>query len=130
MKPSTLKQRTTTVACTLVLGVSALMLITGCSKHHNPLEQATPKQAARFLVQASQYAEKQLQVFNAPGGHYYGLCMRGREKPALCQKLYQAMLAFARNTVNFNDLNRDDLTSSTVFAGLQDTYQRVQFNTV
>lgn len=114
----------------LIIGVGLAALLAACSSHKNPLNTASPDQAARFLLQASQAAEKKLQVFSAPGGGYYGRCMSGSLQKPLCSKLYQAMTAFAATTVVFKGMTVNDLTDKKVFNKLKNDYQRHRFNAI
>lgn len=113
-----------------LVGATVVALLAACSSHNNPLKTAKPALAAKFLVSASQSAEKQLHVFNAPGGYYYGECMMGKAKKPLCSKLYKAMAEYANTTTDFKGVTVDDLTDAQVFKGLKADYQREQFNAV
>ena len=113
-----------------VIGVALVALLAACSSHNNPLKTAKPEAAAKFLVSASQAAEKKLHVFNAPGGYYYGECMTGKAKKPLCTKLYQAMADYAKTTTDFKGVTVGDLTNAQVFKDLKADYQREQFNAV
>jgi len=113
-----------------VIGMGLIALLAACSSHNNPIKIAKPEVAAKFLVSASQAAEKQLHVFNAPGGYYYGECMSGKTKKPLCDKLYQAMAEYAKTTTDFKGVTVNDLTDAHVFEGLKADYQREQFNAV
>ena len=112
----------------LMIGFGMTVLLSACSSYQNPLTTVDPKVAAEFLVKASQMAEKTLHVFHAPGGYYFGTCMRGQAKPAVCHKLYQAMVRFAKTTPTFKSMTVRDLTDPSVFQSLKSTYQREQFN--
>jgi hypothetical protein len=112
----------------LVVGAGVVLLFAACSSHNNPLKKAKPDAAAKFLVRASQAAEKQLHVFNSPGGYYYGECMSAKAKKTLCTKLYKAMVSYAGSTVSFKRVTIGDLTDTRVFKTLKDDYQREQFN--
>lgn len=113
-----------------VIGVTLVALLTACSSHHNPLKTVKPEVAAKFLVSASQAAEKKLHIFNAPGGYYYGECMTGKAKEPMCTKLYQAMVDYAKTTTDFKSVTVSDLTNVQVFKVLKADYQREQFNAV
>lgn len=110
--------------------ISLMTLLSACSSHPNPLTTAEPQAAAEFLVTASQAAEKKLNVFQAPGGYFYGACMRGKEKQSVCQQLYQAMVHFAKTTKRFQMVTVRDLTDQRAFQKLKTDYDREQFNAV
>jgi len=114
----------------LVVGVSLVALLAACSSHHNPLKTAESDVAAKFLVSASQAAEKQRHVFNAPGGYYYGECMSGKAKKPLCTKLYKAMVSFAETTTTFKGVTVSDLSDAHMFKRLKEDYQREAFDAV
>jgi len=114
----------------LVVGASLIALLAACSSHHNPLKTAEPDVAAKFLVSASQAAEKKLHVFNAPGGYYYGECMSGKAKKPLCTKLYKAMAIFSETTTTFKGVTVSDLSDAQVFKRLKEDYQRESFDAV
>ena len=114
----------------LVLVMGFATLLTACSRHSNPLKTASPDVTAKFLVRASQSAEKKIHVFKSPGGNYYGECMDGKKKQALCNKLYQAMASYASHTKMFNGVTVNDLTNQHVYGSLEDYYKGVLFSTI
>ncbi len=122
--------KTTITLGGLMIGMSVAALLAACSSHNNPLKTADSKAAGTFLVRASQAAEKQLHVFRAPGGYYYGECMRNAAKKPPCTKLYRAMVRYANTTTRFKGLTVSDLTDRSVFKSLRSDYQREQFNAV
>lgn len=109
--------------------ISLMLLLSACSQS-NSLKTTDPDKAAKFLVSASQAAEKQLQVFNAPGGYYYGECMMGKEKKSLCDRLYQAMVNYAKTTHDFQRLTVSNLTDQQVFKTLKVDYERERFDAI
>lgn len=123
MMLSTLTPRLTVV-------MSLFVVLTACSSHSNPLKTTEPEKAAKFLVAASRSAEKKLKIFNAPGGYYYGRCMQGKEKAALCNRLYQVMVSYASTTQAFQHLSITDLTNKTMFKKLKQQYKHIWFNTI
>lgn len=108
--------------------MALLACLAGCLPSSNPLKTTAPKKAAKFLVTASQFAEKKLNIFNAPGGYYYGVCMDGKEKQTLCKKLYQAMSDYANTIVDFKGVSVINLTDKLLFEKLKDDYKYEQFN--
>ena len=118
----------------VLVAVSLIALLGACSNHSNPLKSASTAAAAEFLVHASQYAEKKLGVFNAPGGYYYGECMAGKAQPAQCTKLYSNMIQYANTTAasqgSFKGLSVADLTDQNTFKHLATAYKRQQFDAV
>jgi hypothetical protein len=110
----------------LVLTVS----LSGCFGHKNPLKTSRPEDSARFLVHASQYAEKQLHVFQDPGSYYYGLCMKGKKKAEFCQKLYASMVQFAKKSTHFKSLTVDDLMSKSMWNLVYEDYERESFEAI
>ena len=114
----------------ILVSVILTIFIAACSSHQNPLDKALPQTTAKFLVHASQVAEKQLHVFQAPGGDYYGDCMTGKAKKPLCTALYKAMANYAKTTRAFKNLTVDDLTNWAVFKKHYDDYKNVLFNTL
>ena len=110
----------------VVMGAS----LSACFGHDNPLKQSPSKQSAQFLVHASQYAEKKLNVYQEPGGAYYGACMDGHQKAAFCHKLYRDMTQFAQKTQNFKGLTTGDLRDKATWKLLHNAYQREQFNAI
>lgn len=114
-----------------VMMITSVMILLGaCSSHANPLKTTNSDEAAKFLVSASQAAEKQLHVFNAPGGYYYGQCMMGKMKKDFCGQLYQAMVNYAKTTSSFQTLTVSDLTDPAMFNSIKENYERVRFNTI
>ena len=114
----------------LLIAASLLAALAGCSGHPNPLKTAEPKDSAKFLVHASQAAEKKLNLFNPPGGYYYGHCMQGKAQKAVCDKLYPAMVEYAKTTEAFKSITVKDLKNPTVFKSLKDDYERERFNAI
>lgn len=115
----------------LLISACVLSLLTACS--HNALKTAEPKNAAEFLVHASQVAEKKLKLtelrfYSPPGGYYYRDCMEDKENKKLCHKLYLAMVNYAKTTSVFNSLTVDDLTNQTAYQKLEEDYKRAWFN--
>ncbi len=123
---SHMARRITGVLVTLSLAV----LLGACSNHNNPLNTEPTAISAKFLLNASQYAEKELSVFDAPGGYYYGECMTGKAKPTLCSKLYSNMRQYANTTVAFKGLSVADLTDKNTFKKLYAAYKQKQFDAV
>lgn len=121
-----MKQRQTWFIAAALTGV----LLTGCSGHQNPLNKPDKTQAAKFLVHASQVAEKKLNLGHPPGGYFYGECMQGKAKGAVCDKLYQAMVNYAKKTKGFESLTQADLTNPNTFERLKDDYERQAFDTI
>ncbi len=121
----------TTIA--LAAGLGLITGLVGCRHHENPLKKADPTDTATFLVRASQAAEKQLKVYQNSGGFYYGQCMRGKRKQALCAKLYRAMASFAATSKpfkQFKGITIADLTDQNFFTWVKEEYERVNFNTI
>jgi len=115
---------------TFVVSASVVALLSACGGQSNPLKENPPKEAAQFLVDASQSAEKALHIFNAPGGYYYGECMNGRAEISLCDKLYSAMAQYGKTTQAFRGVTLEDLKDEGVFKVLKTDYQQIRFNTV
>lgn len=122
-------RNTKTISTALASGGLALMM-SACSFHASPLKTADKKDAALFLVAASQYAEKANHVYHFPGGYSYGECMLGKERQSLCTKLYQSMAEYANKTEAFKGVTVSHLTDKVLFKQLNQTYQTVRFDTV
>jgi hypothetical protein len=108
----------------LVLTVS----LSGCFGHKNPLKVTPAHESARFLMHASKQAEKQLGVYQSPGGYYYGHCMEGQKKASFCHKLYADMAKFADKSTLFKGLTVDDLTSKSMWKSLSGPYHEACFD--
>ncbi len=115
---------------TLLAMVGCAALLSGCGGHQNPIQKIDPDTTAQFLVSASQYAEKQLHVFNAPGGYYYGECMTGKQKPSFCSKFYTAMARYGKTTQFFKGITVSDLSNRKTFNAIKEDYERVRFDTI
>ena len=110
-----------------ILTVPALLMgLGGCSQQHNPLTQYDTTQTARFLVHASEVAEKQLG--RTPDGYAYGRCMKGEHNQTFCHKLYQAMLGYAKTQPDYQTLTQADLTNLSAWKMNQNDYERISFN--
>ena len=99
-------------------------LLTACSP--SPMKITKPKIAAEFLVTASKRAQTKLKL-DGETGYYYGQCMNGKAKKDLCNKLYQAMVDYAKTTKTFHTLSVSDLTDPSVFSKLEEDYNRERF---
>lgn len=114
-----------------LIGVALILTtLSACSSDKNPLQTAPEKEAATFLVNASQYAEKQLHSYQAPGGEMYGECMSHQAKKISCEKLYQYMSEYAKNTAHFNTVTVSNLKDQSTWQRLKASYQREQFNAI
>ncbi len=109
---------------------SAVIILVACSSHTNPLVKVSKKNAAKFLVKASQFAEKKLNVFQAPGGAYFGECMNQKLAKALCAKLFDAMSRYAASSADFKAVTVEDITDKKLYSQINETYQRERFNAV
>lgn len=124
-----MRVKTFVTVSTFLISSSCTALLSGCSSS-NPLKTADPEVAAHFLVKASQAAEKKLNLSRATSGSYYGRCMREEEKKALCDRLYQAMVTYAKTTTTFKGLTVKNLTDPHAFEKVKEDYLREWFNTV
>ena len=109
---------------TLLMSFCVFSLLTACTP--NPIKAAKPKMAAEFLVTASKIAQDKLKI-NGETGYYYGECMNGKGEKDLCNKLYQAMVDYAKTIKAFNTLSVNNLTDPNVFAKLAEDYERERF---
>ena len=113
----------------LFLLASGLSL-SACSNKPSPLMVASRHDAGTFLAEASAYAQGQLGL---PKGTYgqanaYGECMEGKASNALCQSLYEKMLAYAKGQKEFQNLSLKGLTDATTWAKLKDSYEAAVFD--
>lgn len=108
----------------LFISTCVFGLLTACTP--NPIKTTKPKIAAEFLVTASKVAQDKLKI-NGETGYYYGECMNGKGEKDLCNKLYQAMVNYAKTTKAFNTLSVNHLTDPSVFAKLAEDYERERF---
>jgi len=104
--------------------------LVGCAKHTNPLMKVTHKKAALFLVHASQYAEKQLKIYQPPGGTIYGQCMEGSAENVNCERLYRSMLQYGKLKPEFKALTLLDLKNTTMWDAVKDSYNRESFDAI
>jgi hypothetical protein len=117
----------------LFISAASLSLLSACAP--NPLKTTEPKTAGEFLVHASQEAEKKLKLtelefYFPPGGYYYRDCMRDKVNKTLCQKLYLAMVDYAKTTDQFKRLTVNDLTDRSIYKKTEEAYERARFNGV
>jgi hypothetical protein len=113
----------------MTLSLSTAVMLVGCSGHKNPLSNPNITKTAQFLVHASQYAEKKINIFHAPGGGAYGQCKAGKLTSSTCVRLYDAMVTYAQST-NFKGLQEQDLKNNTSWTSLKDEYNKIQFNQI
>lgn len=113
-----------------LVGLGIIVSLSACGPSKNPLEKAEPKEAATFLVRASQYAEQRLHQFHAPGGYQYGRCMLHKAKAIDCEALYRDMLVYAKQSLMFKQLSLANLTDDVMYRHLKEDYLREQFNAV
>jgi hypothetical protein len=113
----------------LTLSLSSALMLAGCSEHKNQLSNPNTTKTAQFLVKASQYAEKKLKIFRAPGGEEYGQCQLGTVGLSTCNRLYTAMASYAQTT-SFKGLREQDLKNNASWANLKDEYNKIQFNQI
>lgn len=112
---------------TIAIG-SAILTLLACGTHQNPLSQHSTKASAKFLVKASQYAEKKLSIKNEGNGGAYRQCMIGDMKSSVCKPIYQKMLVYAHQTNQFKDLRSQDLSDGKVWDSISDDYLRLLIN--
>lgn len=115
----------------LVLAIPGIIFLTGC--HANPLKDAPKTRAAAFLVQASNMAEKslQLKLEENDRGAMYSDCMEGKAKAVNCQKLYEAMIDYAGTGIEppFKSLRLSDITDANLYESLRDRLDEALFTT-
>ena len=113
----------------LALGVAALLLMVGCSHHQNPLTTIDPEDAGTFLFKASVAAEKAVKVYQSakPGDYYLG-CMHGKRDAAVCNTLYQAMVAYGKTTDDFTTVRVRDVKDKAVYRHLKRDYAGARFD--
>lgn len=103
-------------------GIAALLL--ACS-HENPLEKNALSVSGKFLYQASQYAEAQLNAGDRHGGVDYGKCVEGTSdfSKEYCNTLYSYMIEFAQIQDRiFKDISLGDLTDANVYYQVKGYY--------
>ena len=119
-----------------IVSLSALALITAafsaCSSHQNPLTLVDEKEAAIFLLKASQSAEKALHIKKdtLAGGDIYGLCLKEEAQNIDCKALYGAMVKYAQTTTHFKNLKVSDLTDPVMWKSLHEYYDTEVFNAI
>jgi hypothetical protein len=111
----------------LFISATSLSLLSACVP--NPLKTVASKTAGEFLVRASLAAQDEMKL-DTETGYYYGQCMRGKEKKALCHKLYQGMVKYAKTTQRFKDVTIAHLTDPSFFEKIEQDYEYVRFNTI
>ena len=104
----------TAAACSLSV------LMTAC--HENKLAKVDESEGGRFLVKASQYAEKK-QGLPRVLGDIYGYCMGKEEiKQIDCNKFFSYMQQYAETTKDFKGVTIADLTNKSSFSRLKRSY--------
>lgn len=116
------RQFATLAILSMTLGLSA------CTPQKNPLTQVSHKQAATFLVNASNYAEVKLKKHWDDRG--YLQCMAGKRNETTCKTLYRTMLTYAKTKPTFKGLTLANLNDNTVWQTLMPYYKRIVFETL
>ena len=121
------------IAC---IGVSALVL-TACGKQ-SPLKTEPQEKVAKFVMHASQYAEKKM-GFNHERGMQYGQCMSGEKAMTVglvkpqevdCGALYKSMVEFAKKDPVFKGVSELALMDKQSFSRFKEFYERDVFNNI
>ena len=131
-----MNKTTRTVLGLALVGVGVLTL-SACGKT-NPLKTQSPESTAKFVMKASEDAEKKMGFKNVRGGQY-GQCMEGRNVvsagfampiPIDCKDLYKNMVDFAQKDPDFKGLSVQALTDKSVFSSFKEHYERDVFNNI
>lgn len=86
------------------------LLLSACSKGDpNPLQTIDNDHVGKFLVKASVYAEEKLHLPKAIHKKAYLRCMQGAESSATCEKVYEAMVDYAKTDLDFKLLTVSEL---------------------
>ena len=105
----------------LIIGSSACTL-----GHKNPLSRINEDDAAQFLADASHYAE--LKIKKNISNHGYAECMDEKLDAKICQRIYQAMLAYAKTQNLYKNMTYADLTDFDVWQKLKEDYGAKAYN--
>lgn len=101
--------------------------LNGCKPHENILLKIKNQRVAEFLVKAANAAEKEVKLPGAKKGEapfYYKECMKGNKDKAVCKKLYESMVKYAKTTDRFKSVTVEDLSSDDFFDEIEDDYNR------
>lgn len=106
--------------------VAATVLVTAC--HQNPLSGHDEKASAKFLLDASKYAEKKANRMISGTG--YQQCMGENLTRFNCQQLFAHMVEFANSTKEFKGLTVADLKDKSVFSKIGPAYEHERFTSI
>ena len=115
----------------VILGMMTALSLSACS-HKNPMETEPKEETAKFLVQASTYAEIKINYQIKHHGITYAGCMQKRYgskiSKADCEKLYNYIIEYARQSnTDYENITYEDLTNKQVFDAVHDEYSRIYF---
>lgn len=110
-----------TVFITGLMGVAALL--SAC--HQSPLDTASPKIAAKFLIDASKFAEKKEN--RMVSGRGYKECMEENKQHFNCAALFKFMTDYAKSNVEFKGLTVADLKNKKTFNKVRESYETALF---
>jgi hypothetical protein len=103
----TLPFATVTVICTLIVACSG----------NNPLQSQPPKEAAKFIFDASSAAQDVIDTSMTRMAGGYEACMLDEVKDkSYCKKLYKLMIKYAENTDSvYRDISVAQLTNQKAY---------------
>ncbi len=86
------------------------LLLCACSKGDpNPLQMMDNDHVGKFLVKSSVYAEQKWHLPKSIHKKAYLRCMQGVESNSTCQKVYEAMVEYAKSDLDFKLLTVSEL---------------------
>lgn len=113
----------------ILMALALATLLTGCSNH--TLNHHSKTQNETFLIQAAQFAEKQMNLKNNPPGIVYYECMSSKiidEKT--CDNLYSKMLGYAKKSKDYSSLTLADIKDDVYWNSIKNDYQKTLFNSI
>lgn len=112
----------------LLLAASLLLTsLSACAPHENVLLKIKKEKVAEFLVKAADAAQKEgklPEIRKGKAPFYYKECMKGNKDKAVCNKLYEGMVNYAKTTDRFKSVTIADLSNDTFFDEIDDAYMR------
>ena len=117
------------------LFISALILlamvnISACSRHQNPLLAHDAKISATVLVNTSKLATQKHSLKVPDGAAVFGQCMDKQLKPQVCKPFLKTMLATLQALPGYKGITMADLTDQNAWRWLRGPYKKACFESI